>query len=72
VDTVIRGTVRWFNDVRGYGFIEQENGGSVFVHFTSIMANGFRTLVEGQPVEFDVKTGDRGLEATNVILVERH
>jgi len=68
---VIRGTVKWFNDIRGYGFIERESGGSVFVHFTSIMVDGFRTLAEGQPVEFELITGDRGLEATNVISVDR-
>jgi CspA family cold shock protein len=66
-----RGTVRWFNDIRGYGFIERENGTPVFVHFTSIVADGFRTLAEGQPVEFDLKTGERGLEATNVVSLER-
>ncbi len=65
-----RGTVRWFHDMRGYGFIERDGGGSVFVHFTAIRSTGFRTLAEGQPVEFDVISGERGLEAKNVISLE--
>jgi CspA family cold shock protein len=65
-----RGKVRWFNDMRGYGFIEKEDGGSLFVHFTSIRSDGFRTLSEGQPVEFEVVKSDRGLEARNVISLE--
>ena len=62
-----RGKVKWFNDAKGYGFIEQESGDDVFVHFTAIQGDGFRTLVEGQPVEFDVQSGDKGLHAANVV-----
>ncbi len=62
-----KGKVKWFNDVKGYGFIEQEGGEDVFVHFSSINMDGFKTLAEGQPVEFEVKTGDKGLSATNVV-----
>jgi CspA family cold shock protein len=62
-----KGTVKWFNDAKGYGFIEQEGGEDVFVHFSSINMDGFKTLAEGQPVEFEVKTGDKGLSATNVV-----
>jgi CspA family cold shock protein len=62
-----RGKVKWFNDAKGYGFIEQEEGGEdVFVHFSAIQAEGFRTLREGQDVEFELKTGDKGLNAQNV------
>jgi cold shock protein len=62
-----KGKVKWFNDAKGYGFIEQESGEDVFVHFSSINMDGFKTLAEGQPVEFEVKTGDKGLSATNVV-----
>jgi len=62
-----RGKVKWFNDAKGYGFIEQDEGGDdVFVHFSAIQAEGFRTLREGQEVEFELKTGDKGLNAQNV------
>lgn len=62
-----RGKVKWFNDAKGYGFIEQEQGGEdVFVHFSAIQAEGFRTLREGQEVEYELKTGDKGLNAQNV------
>jgi CspA family cold shock protein len=65
-----RGKVKWFNDAKGYGFIQQEAGGpDVFVHFSSIQADGFKTLAEGQDVEFDVETGDKGLHATKVLKV---
>ena len=63
------GTVKWFNDSKGYGFIEREGGDDVFVHFAAIQIEGFRTLREGQSVEFDVETGDRGVCAANVILM---
>ncbi len=64
------GKVKWFNDAKGYGFIEQEEGGDdVFVHFSAIQAEGFRTLREGQEVEFELKTGDKGLNAHNVLRV---
>jgi len=64
---MLKGRVKWFNDSKGYGFIEQESGGDVFVHFSSINVEGFRTLAEGQSVEFEVKTGDKGLSAANVV-----
>ena len=60
------GTVKWFNDGKGYGFISREAGEDVFVHFSSIEGGGFRSLVEGQRVEFTVEQGPRGLQATQV------
>ena len=62
-----RGTVKWFNDSRGYGFITRPSGGDVFVHFSSIQGDGFRTLAEGDEVEFEVQETDRGVQAANVI-----
>lgn len=63
-----RGTVKWFNDAKGYGFIEREKGGGdVFVHHSAIVAEGFRTLGEGETVEFDVVQGPKGLAAQNVV-----
>jgi CspA family cold shock protein len=66
---VIKGKVKWFNDAKGYGFIEQEGGEDVFVHFSAIQMDGFKTLAEGQVVEFEVQQGDKGLHATNVMRV---
>ncbi len=60
------GTVKWFNDAKGYGFISQEGGEDVFVHHTAIQMDGFRTLKEGDRVEFDVTQGPKGLQAANV------
>jgi cold shock protein len=61
------GTVKWFNDAKGFGFISQEGGGDdVFVHHTAIQTEGFRTLQEGQRVEFEVQKGPKGLQASNV------
>ncbi|HET6438608.1 MAG TPA: cold-shock protein [Anaeromyxobacter sp.] len=60
------GTVKWFNDAKGYGFISQEGGEDVFVHHTAIQMDGFRTLKEGERVEFDVTQGPKGLQAANV------
>ncbi len=63
-----KGKVKWFNDAKGYGFIEPESGGGdVFVHFTAISMDGFKTLAEGQAVEFELKTGEKGLAASNVV-----
>ena len=62
----ITGTVKWFNDAKGYGFISQEGGEDVFVHHTAINMDGFRTLKEGEQVEFDVTQGPKGLQAANV------
>jgi CspA family cold shock protein len=61
-----RGRVKWFNDAKGYGFIEQEGGEDVFVHFSAIAMDGFKTLAEGQEVEFEIESGNKGLHATNV------
>ena len=60
------GTVKWINDAKGYGFISQEGGEDVFVHHTAINMDGFRTLKEGERVEFDVTQGPKGLQAANV------
>lgn len=60
------GTVKWFNADKGYGFIQQEDGGDVFVHFSAIQKSGYRSLEEGEPVEFDVQDGPKGLQAANV------
>jgi CspA family cold shock protein len=60
------GTVKWFNDAKGFGFISQEGGEDVFVHHTAIQMDGFRTLKEGERVEFDVTQGPKGLQAANV------
>jgi cold shock protein len=60
------GKVKWFNDAKGYGFIEQEGGPDVFVHFSAIQMDGFKTLKEGQDVQFEVREGDKGLHAANV------
>lgn len=64
-----RGKVKWFNNEKGYGFIECESGEDVFVHFTGIQGEGFRTLEENQAVEFEVSEGNRGPQAINVAIV---
>ena len=63
------GTVKWFNDAKGFGFITAENGEDVFVHFSAITASGFRSLPEGARVEFDLVQGPKGLQASNVVPV---
>jgi cold shock protein len=65
------GTVKWFNAEKGYGFIKPESGEDVFVHFSAIQATGYRSLEEGQVVEFDVTQGPKGAQAANVRLLER-
>jgi cold shock protein len=62
-----KGTVKWFNNEKGYGFITRENGPDVFVHHTAIIAEGFRTLNEGDQVSFEVVSGQKGLQARNVV-----
>ena len=62
----MKGTVKWFNAEKGFGFIERENGDDVFVHFSAIESEGFKTLDEGQTVEFNVVEGPRGFQAANV------
>ncbi|MBA5728258.1 cold-shock protein [Aerococcaceae bacterium INB8] len=61
------GTVKWFNADKGFGFIERENGGDVFAHFSAIQGEGFKTLEEGQQVSFDIEEGQRGEQATNIV-----
>ena len=65
-----RGTVKWFNDTKGYGFIQSDEGQDVFVHQTEIQGEGFRSLKKGQKVEFEITQGDKGPKATDVRLVE--
>ncbi|WP_027329431.1 cold-shock protein [Marinimicrobium agarilyticum] len=60
------GTVKWFNEAKGFGFIEQESGADVFAHFSAIVGSGFKTLAEGQAVSFDVTQGQKGLQAENI------
>ena len=62
-----QGTVKWFNASKGYGFIRRESGEDVFVHFSSIQADGYKSLNEGQAVEFEVTSGPKGLQAANVV-----
>jgi CspA family cold shock protein len=65
----VTGTVKWFNESKGFGFIEQENGPDVFAHFSNIVGDGFKTLVEGQKVEFTVSDGAKGPQANNIVAV---
>ena len=63
----MKGTVKWFNDSKGYGFIAQPDGEDVFVHFSAIEAEGFRTLAEGEEVEFEIRDSDKGPQAASVV-----
>lgn len=62
-----KGTVKWFNESKGFGFITQENGGDVFAHYSAIQGNGFKTLAEGDTVSFDVVDGEKGPKAVNIV-----
>lgn len=63
------GTVKWFNEAKGFGFISQESGPDVFAHFSAIKSEGFKTLAEGQKVEFDLTQGQKGPQAENIVAV---
>lgn len=65
--STITGTVKWFNESKGFGFIAQENGPDVFAHFSAIQGSGFRTLTEGQKVQFNVTQGQKGPQAENIV-----
>ncbi len=65
------GTVKWFNNAKGYGFLGRDSGNDVFVHYSSIKLDGYKTLKEGDPVEFDVITGEKGPQADKVALVKK-
>ncbi|MEZ5506969.1 MAG: cold-shock protein [Gammaproteobacteria bacterium] len=64
------GTVKWFNESKGFGFIEQDNGPDVFAHFSAISGSGFRTLQEGQRVQFNVTKGQKGPQAENIVVIK--
>lgn len=68
-EAMATGKVKWFNNSKGYGFIEKEGGGDVFVHYSAIQGDGFKTLNEGQSVEFEIAQGEKGPQAINVIKV---
>jgi cold shock protein len=63
------GSIKWFSNTKGFGFIEQEDGEDIFVHYSAIISDGFKTLEEGQSVEFSVENTDKGLQATNVLAI---
>lgn len=69
MSTLLTGTVKWFNETKGFGFISQEQGPDVFVHFSAINSPGFKTLAEGQKVQFSVTQGKKGPQAENVTIV---
>jgi CspA family cold shock protein len=62
-----KGTVKWFNESKGYGFITSDEGGDVFAHFSAIQGDGFKTLAEGDQVSFDIEEGDKGPKAANIV-----
>lgn len=64
----IRGTIKWFNTAKGYGFIARESGDDIFIHYTALKSDGYRTLSEGQRVEFSIEQGPKGLQAANVVV----
>lgn len=67
---MVKGTVKWFNSQKGYGFITQDGGNDVFVHFSAVQTDGFKKLEEGQRVEFEVTKGDKGPQAANVKVIQ--
>ena len=67
--STVTGTVKWFNESKGFGFIEQENGPDVFAHFSAISGSGFKTLIEGQKVEFSVTQGQKGPQAEDIVVI---
>ncbi len=69
MSTTTTGTVKWFNEAKGFGFIEQESGPDVFAHFSNIAGSGFKTLAEGQKVEFNVTQGQKGPQAENITAI---
>ena len=66
---VVKGTVKWFNETKGFGFIQQESGPDVFAHFSEIASSGFKTLLEGQMVEFSIVQGQKGPNAVNIVAI---
>ena len=69
MSNIVSGTVKWFNESKGFGFIEQENGPDLFAHFSAIASSGFKTLAEGQKVEFTVADGQKGPQAENIVAI---
>ncbi len=69
MSNTVTGTVKWFNEAKGFGFIEQESGPDVFAHFSAISGSGFKTLVEGQAVQFSVTQGQKGPQAENIVVL---
>ncbi|MEM7209509.1 MAG: cold-shock protein [Pseudomonadota bacterium] len=69
MSNAVTGTVKWFNEAKGFGFIEQESGPDVFAHFSAIVSSGFKTLAEGQTVQFNVIQGQKGPQAENIVAI---
>ncbi len=69
MSNTVTGTVKWFNESKGFGFISQESGPDVFAHFSAIQGSGFKTLVEGQQVEFSITQGQKGPQAENIVVL---
>ena len=69
MSNTVTGTVKWFNEAKGFGFIQQESGPDVFAHFSAISGSGFKTLAEGQKVEFTITAGQKGPQAENIVAV---